>query len=293
MDKEKIKEFRVLKGKPISEQIQQSVSELISKMGFQPHVVAILVGDDKGAESYAKIKKKKAEKFGINMELMKLPARTTQQELIDQVAILGNSSNVHGIMVERPLPKHMDFDIISGHINPKKDVDCQSAESLGRILLSNASWFPATAAAVIKILEYYKIQIDGADVVIIGRSLSVGKPLAGMLLQKAYNATVTVCHSHTKGLKEKAKQADILIAAIGKPEFIDDTFVKNGAIVIDVGTNYTKDGLFGDVDFDKTKEIAGAISPVPGGVGPVTVSVLMENCAKAANENSPTEQKLI
>ncbi|MFP4459259.1 MAG: bifunctional 5,10-methylenetetrahydrofolate dehydrogenase/5,10-methenyltetrahydrofolate cyclohydrolase [Candidatus Zixiibacteriota bacterium] len=293
MNKELIDRCQILKGKPVADRIRANVKDMIQDLGIKPKVITVLATDDSGAASYAKIKKKKAASFGIDLEIMKLPHDISQPELLDQIAILGNSSQIHGLMLERPLPEHIDFDAISAIINPVKDVDCQSAESLGKIFLSNAKWHPATAEAVVRILEYYDIETEGKDIVIIGRSLSVGKPLAAILMQKNYNATVTVCHSRTKGLKEKVQSADILVSAIGRPKFIDDSFVNQDAVIIDVGINYTEDGLYGDIDFDKVANKVSAITPVPGGIGPVTVSVLMENCAIAAKENMPNEQKLL
>ena len=242
-----------------------------------------MVGDDKASKVYVKNKSKACEDVGIEYEEYLLSAETKMEELLELIEKLNNDETVHGILVQSPLPQGLDANVAFRTISPKKDVDGFNPINVGKLSLNQDCFVSCTPFGVIKMLEAYNIQIEGAHAVVIGRSNIVGKPLVQCLLNK--NATVTVCHSRTKNLKEMTKQADILIAAIGKPKFVTEDMVKENAVVIDVGINRMDDGkLVGDTDFENIKEKASHITPVPGGVGPMTIAMLMHNVVKAAKQ---------
>ncbi len=242
-----------------------------------------MVGDDKASKVYVKNKSKACEEVGIEYEEHILPASTKREELLELIEKLNNDESIHGILVQSPLPQGLDANEAFRAISPKKDVDGFHPINVGKLSLNQDCFVSCTPFGIIKMLEAYNIEVEGAHAVIIGRSNIVGKPLAKCLLNK--NATVTVCHSKTKNLKEITKQADILIAAIGKAKFITADMVKEGATIIDVGINRMEDGkLLGDTDFEAIKEKVAYITPVPGGVGPMTIAMLMHNVVKAAKQ---------
>ncbi|MCL2707201.1 MAG: bifunctional methylenetetrahydrofolate dehydrogenase/methenyltetrahydrofolate cyclohydrolase FolD [Dehalococcoidia bacterium] len=276
--------------KQITEEIRREVAELKTCHGIVPGLATILVGDDPASHVYVGSKVKTCQNLGIHSERYNLPGSTSEAELQALLGKLNNDPQINGILVQMPVPKHIDETKIIFAINPAKDVDGFHPTSVGRMLIGEPSFLPCTPHGIQVLLERSNINPDGAEVVVVGRSNIVGKPIANILLQKAKyaNATVTICHSATRDITDHTRRADILIAAMGKPHFITADMVKDGAVVIDVGTNEigkTPDGkriLVGDVDFPAVKENAGAITPVPGGVGPMTIIMLMSNTVKAA-----------
>lgn len=275
----------IIDGKELAKNIREGLKEEVKELksaDINPKLAVIMVGDDKASKVYVKNKSKACEDVGIEYVEYLLPEKTKMQELLELIDKLNNDETVHGILVQSPLPKGLDANEAFKAISPKKDVDGFNPVNVGKLSLNQDCFVSCTPYGIIKMLEAYNIPIEGAHAVIIGRSNIVGKPLAKCLLNK--NATVTVCHSKTKNLKEMTKQADILIAAIGKAKFITSDMVKEGAAVIDVGINRTENGLVGDTDFDNIKEKASFITPVPGGVGPMTIAMLMTNVIKAAKQ---------
>ena len=277
---------QIIDGKNLAKNIRESLKDEVKELKnaeIYPKLAVIMVGDDKASKVYVKNKSKACEDVGIAYEEYLLPASTKMQELLELIEKLNNDETIHGILVQSPLPNGLDANEAFRTISPKKDVDGFHPINVGKLSLNQDCFISCTPYGIIKMLESYNIPIEGANVVIIGRSNIVGKPLAKCLLNK--NATVTVCHSKTKNLKEITKNADILIAAIGKPKFVTEDMVKNGATVIDVGINRTDDGkLVGDTDFENIKEKVQYITPVPGGVGPMTIAMLMYNVVKAAKQ---------
>lgn len=271
---------KLIDGKKISAQIKDECRARVEKEGLDVTLAVIQVGDDPASTVYVGNKKKACEYIGIHSLSYELPEETTERELLELVEKLNDDENVHGILVQLPLPPHMDEDKVIRAISPGKDVDGFHPQSVGALSIGQPGFVSCTPAGIIQLLKRSGIEIDGKECVIIGRSNIVGKPMALLMLRE--NATVTVCHSHTKNLKEVAKRADILIAAIGKPKFITREYVKEGAVVIDVGIHRNENNkLCGDVDFDDVEPIASAITPVPGGVGPMTIAMLMNNCIEA------------
>ena len=269
----------ILDGKAVSLKILEDVKKRVSALPRQPHLVDILVGDDQASKIYVNNKRKAAEKVGIRSTVLELDADIKESELIDIIKGLNNDTDVTGILVQLPLPKHIDKNKIVTVISPKKDVDGFTPENVGRLAIGLEPYFyPATPQGIIMLLDEYKISIEGADAVILGRSNIVGKPMAQMLLKR--NATVTICHSYTKDVEDKIKTADILISAVGK-KVVRCKMVRNNSVVVDVGIFRDANGkLTGDVDFDYVSPSAGYISPVPGGVGPMTIASLMYNASK-------------
>ena len=271
---------KLIDGKKISAQIKDECRARVEKEGLDVTLAVIQVGDDPASTVYVGNKKKACEYIGIHSLSYELPEETTERELLELVEKLNDDENVHGILVQLPLPPHMDEDKVIRAISPGKDVDGFHPQSVGALSIGQPGFVSCTPAGIIQLLKRSGIEIEGKECVIIGRSNIVGKPMALLMLRE--NATVTVCHSHTKNLKEVAKRADILIAAIGKPKFITREYVKEGAVVIDVGIHRNENNkLCGDVDFDDVEPIASAITPVPGGVGPMTIAMLMNNCIEA------------
>lgn len=274
----------------IREEIKNEVAELKDRHGIVPGLATVIVGDDPASQTYVGAKVRACEALGIFSANHPLPESTSEAELLELVAGLNAEPRIHGILVQVPLPRHIDEGRVLQAISPEKDVDGFHPVSVGRMVIGQPSFLPCTPAGIQQLLVRSGIATDGAEVVIVGRSNIVGKPVANILLQKApgANATVTVCHSATRDITAHTRRADILIAAIGKARFITADMVKPGATVIDVGTNETgktpegKRILSGDVDFDNVKEVAGAITPVPGGIGPMTIVMLMANTVKAA-----------
>lgn len=253
----------------------------LKEKGINPGLAVIIVGDDPASRVYVNNKKKACEQIGVYSEEYALPAETTEQELLDLIEKLNKDKKINGILVQLPVPKHINEETIINAIDPKKDVDAFHPVNVGKIIVGNFDFVPCTPAGVMELIKESGIDVEGKECVVVGRSNIVGKPQAMLLLHK--NATVTICHSRTKDLAEKTKNADILVAAVGIPEFIKGDMIKPGAVIIDVGINRVADKkLVGDVDFEACEKIASAITPVPGGVGPMTIAMLMKNTVKAA-----------
>ena len=267
-------------GKQISAQIKDELKERVEKENLEVTLAVIQVGNDPASTVYVGNKKKACEYIGIRSLAYELPEETPEEELLQLIKELNDRDDVNGILVQLPLPAHMDEDKVIQTISPKKDVDGFHPQSVGALSIGQPGFVSCTPAGVIQLLKRTGVEINGKECVIVGRSNIVGKPMALLMLRE--NATVTVCHSHTKDLKEVTKRADILIVAIGKPKFINKEYVKDGAVVIDVGIHRGADGkLCGDVDYDDVAPITYAITPVPGGVGPMTIAMLMNNCVEA------------
>ena len=271
---------KIIDGKKISADIKEEIREEVSALkeqGREVTLAVVLVGEDPASQVYVRNKKKACEFVGIRSLSYELPASTTQEELLLLVEKLNRDDSVNGILVQLPLPGHIDEDEVIRAIDPKKDVDGFHPMSVGALSIGQPGYVSCTPAGIIQLLKRSDIELDGKNCVIIGRSNIVGKPMAMLMLRE--NATVTVTHSHTKNLKEITREADILIVAIGKTKFITADYVKEGAVVIDVGMDRDENGkLCGDVDFDSVEKVAQAITPVPGGVGPMTIAMLMKNC---------------
>lgn len=274
----------LIDGKAISasirEQIQSEVARLIGQ-GVHPGLAVVLVGDDPGSKVYVGSKERSCKELGIYSEVHRLPASTSQEELLALVDRLNCQDNIHGILVQLPLPGHINEKAVIDAIAVEKDVDGFHPINVGNLMIGDDSLLPCTPAGVIEMIKRTGVDIAGKHAVVIGRSNIVGKPVS-MLLQRE-NATVTMCHSKTANMRELTRQADILVVAIGRAKFVDRSYVKPGAVVIDVGMNRLENGkLAGDVDFEDVKEISGPITPVPGGVGPMTIVMLMQNTLIAA-----------
>ena len=276
----------LIDGKAISAAVRQQVTEdtaaFVAATGITPHLAAVLVGDDPASQVYVRNKERACAKCGLKSTLHRLPTDTTQQQLADLVSQLNNDDTVHGILVQLPLPEHLDAEPILDAIRPAKDVDGFHPDNVGRMLQGRPRFLPCTPHGVMKMLEHEGIETAGKHAVVIGRSDIVGKPMGALLVQRGADATVTICHSRTADIAAITRQADILIAAVGIPEFVTGDMVRPGAIVIDVGINRVEDKLVGDVDFDAASATAAAITPVPGGVGPMTIAMLLNNTLEAA-----------
>lgn len=279
--------YKKIDGKIISaavkERIKLEVAELKAK-GITTGLAVIIVGEDPASKVYVANKKKACEALGIISEEYALPENTTQNELLALINELNNKKSINGILCQLPLPRHLDESIIINSILPEKDVDAFHPANVGKIMIGDYDFVPCTPAGIMEMLEYEGIDISGKSCVVIGRSNIVGKPMSMLLLHK--NGTVTVCHSRTKNLSEITKQADILVAAVGRPNFVTADMVKEGAVVIDVGINRVDGKLVGDVDFEAVKDKCSAITPVPGGVGPMTIAMLMQNTLTAAKKQN-------
>ena len=275
---------KIIDGKAISaamrEEIKADVAALHEK-GIAPGLAVIIVGNDPASEVYVKNKGKACEEVGIYSEIIALPEQTSESELLARIDELNKRSDISGILVQLPLPRHISEKAVTERIIPEKDVDAFSDENVGKITVGSPRFLPCTPAGVMEMLCREKIDISGKECVVVGRSSIVGKPMALLLL--AENGTVTVCHSRTRDLASHTRRADILVAAVGKPKFITGDMIKAGAVVIDVGINRDESGkLCGDVDFESAERVASAITPVPGGVGPMTIAMLLKNTVTAA-----------
>jgi methylenetetrahydrofolate dehydrogenase (NADP+)/methenyltetrahydrofolate cyclohydrolase len=262
-----------------------AVVEFVARHGVRPGLAAVLVGDNPASKIYVRNKRKACEQAGIASWLHELPMETSQWQLLELIATLNADNSVHGILVQLPLPKQIDEDAIVKAVSPLKDIDGFGHENLGLLTAGNPRYLPCTPHGVQQLLLRNNVPIEGAHVVIVGRSNIVGKPLALLLMRKAEgaNATVTVCHSRSRDIDERTRQGDIVVVAIGQTRFLKADMIRPGAIVVDVGTNRLPDGkLTGDVDFEGVRAVAGAISPVPGGVGPMTITMLLHNTLAAA-----------
>jgi len=287
---------KIIDGKKIAEQMRSQLKEEVAKLkqkGITPGLGVILVGEEAASQSYVRAKERACEKIGIYSDDNRLPAETSQQDLITLINRMNAEAKVNGILVQLPLPKHISETEVLLAIDPEKDVDGFHPMNVGKMVAGQKAFLPCTPHGIIQLLQHSGVKIEGSHIVIVGRSNIVGKPLANMLIQKAAtgNATVTVCHTRTKDLAHHTRQADILIAAAGRPNTITADMVKDGAIVIDVGINRVEDAtkekgyrLVGDVDFEAVKEKASLITPVPGGVGPMTITMLLYNTVEAAKK---------
>lgn len=278
----------IMDGKGLAKKIREELKvecDELKKQGINPKLAVIMVGNNPASKVYVKNKSKACDQIGIEYEEHLLEETITQQELNDLIQKLNNTKEVNGILLQSPLPRHLDINQAFKAISYRKDVDGFTPSSVGKLVMGGDTFISCTPYGVIKMFEEYNIDLTGKNVVIIGRSNIVGKPLSQCCLAK--NATVTICHSRTKDLKEHTKRADILIAAIGKANFVTKEMVKEGAVVIDVGINRNEEGkIVGDVDFENVEKIASYITPVPGGVGPMTIAMLMNNVIKAAKEQN-------
>ncbi|MBP1989038.1 bifunctional methylenetetrahydrofolate dehydrogenase/methenyltetrahydrofolate cyclohydrolase FolD [Paenibacillus eucommiae] len=281
---------QIINGKEIvsalREEIKAEAAELTAQ-GTQPGLVVIIVGEDPASKVYVNSKAKACEQVGVYSEVHRLPENTTQKELIALIHLFNQDKRIHGILVQSPLPKHMNEEEVVDEIDPAKDVDCFHPVNVGNLMIGKPGMLPCTPGGVIEILKKIDVSIAGKHAVVVGRSNIVGKPMALLLLRE--HATVTICHSRTPNMEEITKQADILVVAVGKANLIKAEHVKPGAVVIDVGMNRPVDGkLTGDVDFEAVKEVAGAITPVPGTVGPMTITMLLRNTLNAASRSAKT-----
>ena len=276
--------MKILDGKAVSLKVKESVkvrADELKKFGVEPTLAVVLVGEDKASQTYVRAKEKACNEYGIKSVAHRLSENTTQNELLALINVLNLDDSIHGILVQLPLPKHIDTNVVLAAIDPRKDVDGFHAVNVGKLVSGLEGFVPCTPLGVMEILKEYGIEVAGLNAVVIGRSNIVGKPMANLLLNAS--ATVTVTHSKTKNLKEICKNADLIVAAIGKPFFLKADMVKDGAVVVDVGINRLDDGrLVGDVDFDEVAPKCSYITPVPGGVGPMTIAMLLNNTILAA-----------
>jgi methylenetetrahydrofolate dehydrogenase (NADP+) / methenyltetrahydrofolate cyclohydrolase len=286
-------EARIIDGAAVARRVRERVARDVAELsarGVVPGLTVVLVGDDPASGVYVRAKAKACEEAGMRGEQILLPATTSEEELLAVVDRLNADPSVHGILVQMPVPKQIDPAAVIRRIDPTKDVDGFHPINVGKVLIGETDGFaPCTPAGVVELLREAAVELRGADVVIVGRSNIVGKPLAALLMQQGVDATVTVCHSRTRDLASHTRRADVLIAAIGRPRFVTGDMIKPGAVVIDVGVNRIPDAtkksgtrLVGDVDFDAARSIASAITPVPGGVGPMTIAMLLDNTVRAA-----------
>ena len=278
---------KIIDGKIISASVKERVKAEVSALkekGITVGLAVIIVGEDPASKVYVSNKKKACENLGIISEEYALPESTTNEELLTLIEELNSKPSINGILCQLPLPRHLDEKLIINSIDPEKDVDAFHPFNVGKIMIGDFYFLPCTPAGVMEMLKYENIEVEGKTCVVIGRSNIVGKPMNMLLLHQ--NGTVTVCHSKTKNLKEICRNADILVAAVGRPKFVTEDMVKNGAVVIDVGINRVDGKLCGDVDFENVKNKVSAITPVPGGVGPMTIAMLMQNTLTAAKKQN-------
>ena len=278
---------KIIDGKQISKEVRAEIAAECAELrekGIVPGLAVVIVGTDPASQVYVRNKKKACEEVGFHSEVYELPGETTEAELLALVEKLNHDDNIHGILVQLPLPKHLDDKIVIEHIDPKKDVDAFHPVNVGRIMIGDNDFLPCTPAGVMALLGKSGIEVAGKDCVVLGRSNIVGKPQAMLLLHA--DGTVTICHSKTKDLADITRRADILVVAIGKADFVTGDMVKEGAVVIDVGMNRKPDGkLTGDVDFASVEPKASYITPVPGGVGPMTITMLLRNTLTSAKRH--------
>jgi len=281
---------QLIDGRQLSQDLKAKIRQQTEVMTTKPGLAVVLVGDDPASQVYVNSKEKACKKLGFYSEKVVMPAKTTEEELLAEVDRLNNDPKIHGILVQLPLPSHLNEEVVINNINPEKDVDVFHPFNVGQLTMMkrlpdlDELLAPCTPKGIMRMLQQTGADLDGKKAVVLGRSNLVGKPIALLLL--ASNATVEICHSHTQNLAEVTKSADILIAAVGRPKFVTAEMVKPGAVVIDVGINRTDEGLVGDVDFEQVKDVAGHITPVPGGVGPMTIACLMENTLLLAKKHA-------
>ncbi len=274
---------RIIDGKSIAKELRESLAPRVAALkeqGITPGLTVIVVGDDPASAIYVRNKERACVKLGMNSQVLRFPAETTQEEILNTVRLLNQDDSVHGILVQLPLPRHIDEQAVLRAIDPDKDVDGFHAMNAGRLMNGEPGFVACTPKGVMRLLEVSGVELDGKNAVVVGRSNIVGKPMALLLLQK--NCTVTIAHSHTKDLAAVTRSADILVVAVGRAGFITGDMIKPGAAVMDVGINRVDGKVVGDVDFESAKEVASCITPVPGGVGAMTIAMLMENTIEAA-----------
>ncbi len=279
----------IIDGKLVSTSLRNGIRKETDRFrdehGYVPGLAVIIVGDDPASKVYVRNKKRACLEVGFNSYEIVLPEETSEEAILEKIEELNRDDAVHGILVQLPLPKHIDQDKVINAISQHKDVDAFHPANVGKILTGGYTLLPCTPAGVISLLDYYNVEIAGKKCVVLGRSNIVGKPMALLLLER--NGTVTVCHSKTANLSDEIKSADILVVAIGRPEFVKGSMIKEGAVVIDVGINRTEDGrLVGDVEFKSASTVASMITPVPGGVGPMTITTLLRNTLTAAKKTA-------
>ena len=276
----------IINGKELAKKVRKDLKnevKILKENGINPKLAVIMVGEDPGSQVYVRNKSKACEKVGIEFEEFLFDANTTEEILLETINKLNNDESIHGILLQSPVPKHIDINKAFRTISPEKDVDGFNPINVGNLTIGEDAFISCTPYGIVKMLEEYNIETEGKNTVILGRSNIVGKPMIQCMLNK--NSTVTVCHSKTKNIDEITKKADIVIAAIGKPKFVKSDMIKDGAVVIDVGINRLEDGtICGDVDYDKIVNKASFITPVPGGVGPMTIAMLLSNVVKAAKK---------
>lgn len=280
----------IIDGKAVSAAVKERVAkevQALKEKGVTVGLAVIIVGEDPASQVYVRNKERACEQCFMYSEKIELPESTTQTELLEIIDKLNKRTDINGILCQLPLPRHINEEAIIHAISPEKDVDAFHPQNVGKIMIGDYDFLPCTPAGVMELLASQNVEICGKHCVIIGRSNIVGKPMSMLMLHA--NATVTICHSKTKNLKEICKEADIIIAAVGRPKFVTADMVKSGATVIDVGINRTEAGLCGDVDFEAVKPLASAITPVPGGVGPMTIAMLMQNTLTAAKKQNNIE----
>lgn len=274
---------RIIDGKSIAKELRESLAPRVAALkeqGITPGLTVIVVGDDPASAIYVRNKERACVKLGMNSQVLRFPAETTQEEILNTVRLLNQDDSVHGILVQLPLPRHIDEQAVLRAIDSDKDVDGFHAMNAGRLMNGEPGFVACTPKGVMRLLEVSGVELDGKNAVVVGRSNIVGKPMALLLLQK--NCTVTIAHSHTKDLTAVTRSADILVVAVGRAGFITGDMIKPGAAVMDVGINRVDGKVVGDVDFESAKEVASCITPVPGGVGAMTIAMLMENTVEAA-----------
>ena len=274
---------RIIDGKSIAKELRESLAPRVAALkeqGITPGLTVIVVGDDPASAIYVRNKERACVELGMNSQVLRFPAETTQEEILNTVRLLNQDDSVHGILVQLPLPRHIDEQAVLRAIDPDKDVDGFHAMNAGRLMNGEPGFVACTPKGVMRLLEVSGVELDGKNAVVVGRSNIVGKPMALLLLQK--NCTVTIAHSHTKDLTAVTRSADILVVAVGRAGFITGDMIKPGAAVMDVGINRVDGKVGGDVDFESAKEVASCITPVPGGVGAMTIAMLMENTVEAA-----------
>ena len=285
-------EAQIIDGKKVAEQLRQELAEEVAalvKQGITPGLATVLVGEDPASQVYVRMKEKACAKVGLMSRGVRPPADVPQEELIAQIEELNRDPAVHGILVQLPLPKHLDTPEVLQHVSPDKDVDGFHPVNLGKLLSAKywdelPAFIPCTPAGAIKLIDSTGVEIEGKQAVVVGRSVIVGKPISMLLL--ARQATVTICHSRTRDLGAVTREADILVAAVGVPRLIKVEMVKPGAVVIDVGVNRLEEGLVGDVNFEQVIQVAGHVTPVPGGVGPMTITMLLASTVRSAKEHA-------
>jgi len=278
---------QIINGKEVATKVKDEIKSYVLKRTQDgksiPKIASILVGNDGGSIYYVNSQEKVATSLGLLFTKIVLDANIKEEELMNLILELNNDSSIQGIMLQVPMPKHINENRVINAICPNKDIDCLTIESQGRLYMGVEGFLPCTPNSVVTLLKSLDINLEGKEVVVLGRSNIVGKPVAQLLLNE--NATVTICHSRTKNLREVCKRADILVVAIGRPKFVDDSYIKDGAIVIDVGTSSVEGKITGDVDFEKVIEKAGFVTPVPGGVGALTTTLLIQNACEALKKN--------